>query len=62
MAAFLVAGYVAIDLGQTVAVGWGPMLAMALVWFLAMAIWPPGRRSPTTVGALQLFREVQRPL
>jgi hypothetical protein len=42
MAAFLVAGYVAIDLGQTVAVGWGPMLAMALVWFLAMAIWPPG--------------------
>jgi hypothetical protein len=39
-AAFLVAGYVAIDLGQTAAVGWGPVLAMALVWFLAMAIWP----------------------
>jgi hypothetical protein len=39
-AAFLVAGYVAIDLGQTAAVGWGPVLAMAVVWFLAMAIWP----------------------
>ncbi len=46
VAAYLVAGYVAIDLGQTAAVGWGPLLAMAVAWLLAMAFWPHGEIRP----------------
>jgi len=38
--AFLVAGYVAMDLGQIAAVSWGPMLALAMAWLLFMAFWP----------------------
>jgi len=50
--AYLVAGYVAIDLGQTAAVGWGPLLAMTVAWLLAMAVLPQGlMRSPEPSAA-----------
>lgn len=45
-AALLVAGYVAMDLGQIAAVSWGPMLALATAWLLFMAFWPA--RTPVT--------------
>jgi hypothetical protein len=52
-AAFLVAGYVAIDLGQIAVVGWGPMLAIASVWLLAMAFWlPKGADRPPSEHAV----------
>lgn len=38
--AYLVAGYVALDLGQAPAVGWHPLLVMALIWLCAIAVWP----------------------
>jgi hypothetical protein len=51
-AAFLVAGYVALDLGQIAAVSWGPMLALATAWLLFMAFWPA--RAPVTPPARPL--------
>jgi hypothetical protein len=37
--AYLVLGYVIIDLGQAPAVGWAPVVGIELVWLAAMAVW-----------------------
>lgn len=50
-AAYLVAGYIAIDLGQTAAVGWGPLLAMSVLWLVAVAVWPRGEVRPLSEPA-----------
>lgn len=37
--AYLVLGYVLIDLGQVPAVGWAPVVVLEAVWLCAMAVW-----------------------
>jgi len=37
--AYLVLGYVLIDLGQAPAVGWAPLVVLEALWLLAMAVW-----------------------
>ncbi|MGH7765424.1 MAG: glycosyltransferase family 87 protein [Candidatus Dormibacteraceae bacterium] len=39
--AYLVVGYVFIDLGQAPAIGWAPLVVLEVVWLAAMAVWRP---------------------
>jgi len=39
--AYLVLGYVLIDVGQAPAVGWAPLVLLEVTWLCAMALWRP---------------------
>jgi alpha-1,2-mannosyltransferase len=45
--AYLVLGYVLIDLGQAPAIGWAPLVVLEVAWLGAMAVW---RQDPTVLG------------
>ncbi|TAN33680.1 DUF2029 domain-containing protein [bacterium] len=49
--AYLVAGYIAIDLGQAPRVGWTPLLGLEIAWLLSMGLSPRASRPAVSAPA-----------